>query len=62
MNGVAYTDGRIPYGMRGLKSKRIHPRIKEDWSHPIRDAWIEITKSGKRYEVRYVASHTGCVD
>ena len=35
---------RIPYGMRGLKSRPSQPTMKVRQSHPIRDAWIEMPR------------------
>ena len=55
-------DGRIPYGMRGLKLEKPHFLGITRWSHPIRDAWIEIRDAVDRKPRLRVASHTGCVD
>ena len=39
---LTLANGRIPYGMRGLKCLDVDRQIFETASHPIRDAWIEI--------------------
>ena len=39
------TDCRIPYGMRGLKYRREVQQCAAQVSHPIRDAWIDISLS-----------------
>ena len=35
-------DGRTPHGVRGLKSRAVHPGVAIYLSHPSRGAWIEI--------------------
>jgi len=37
--------GRIPHGMRGLKSKAMNYDSEIASSHPARDAWIEMNYS-----------------
>ena len=54
--------GRIPYGMRGLKLCYRTPIFGHLTSHPIRDAWIEISATEWCRVAAHVASHTGCVD
>ena len=70
MRGLKYVEqfgefrrvSRIPYGMRGLKYRRVERRRLHGRSHPIRDAWIEIKKNTSQNKGGLVASHTGCVD
>ena len=40
-------EGRIPYGMRGLKYEVLGCEFVGFGSHPIRDAWIEINSTGR---------------
>ena len=44
---VALIVSRIPYGMRGLKFGCRSCCPSDTPSHPIRDAWIEITRIGR---------------
>ena len=50
--------GRIPHGMRGLKSVLNRREASKRQSHPAWDAWIEIWSSEKK--PKYTESHPAC--
>ena len=53
---------RTPQGVRGLKFPIANGDAEEEWSHPARGAWIEISTSPIKHTADFVAPRKGCVD
>ena len=53
---------RTPQGVRGLKCIGVAFKLRQDWSHPARGAWIEIQLIVVIAPGGSVAPRKGCVD